>query len=370
MVTLHFIDGGRGDADGVANGTILDPGGPNSPIGGGGGGSQAVLQFSSATYAVFEDAGAATITVVRTGDTSGAASVHYATSDGTATQPADYAAATGTLNFAANEISKTFSVNVVNDGVTESPETVHLTLSNPTGATIGTPNPADLTISDPFSNGSIGDRVWTDRNCNGLQDAGEPGRSGVSLQLLKNGVEVATTTSGADGSYSFTSLSAGTYVVQAYAPPDYQFTTQNVGSDRTIDSNGNPDGTSGEIVIDAAHPSDNTIDFGLVSTARIGDFVWVDQNVNGLQDAGEPGLPGVSVHLLTAAGTELYSTVTDANGKYAFGDLVAEALTRFDSISPLSITSAKSTLAAAATRPRIATPTVRDLRIASWRWPI
>ena len=56
MVTLHFIDGGRGDADGVANGTILDPGGPNSPIGVAEG-SQAVLQFSSATYAVFKDAG-------------------------------------------------------------------------------------------------------------------------------------------------------------------------------------------------------------------------------------------------------------------------------------------------------------------------
>ena len=58
----------------------------------------------------------------------------------------------------------------------------------------------------------------------------------------------------------------------------------------------------------------------------------MDQNVNGLQDAGEPGLPGVSVHLLTAAGTELYSTVTDANGKYAFGDLVAGSTykVRFD----------------------------------------
>ena len=94
--------------------------------------------------------------------------------------------------------------------------------------------------------------------------------------VAKNGVEVATTTSGADGSYSFTSLSAGTYVVQAYAPPDYQFTTQNVGSDRTIDSNGNPDGTSGEIVIDAAHPSDNTIDFGLVSMAGSAtSFGWI-----------------------------------------------------------------------------------------------
>jgi hypothetical protein len=54
----------------------------------------------------------------------------------------------------------------------------------------------------------------------------------------------------------------------------------------------------------------------------IGDRVWLDQNANGIQDTGEPGLPGVSVALYTGAGVLVGAPVlTDANGNYAFPDL-------------------------------------------------
>jgi hypothetical protein len=45
----------------------------------------------------------------------------------------DYTAATGTLNFAAGQTTKTFDVDVANDGVAEANETVNLTLTS--GAT-------------------------------------------------------------------------------------------------------------------------------------------------------------------------------------------------------------------------------------------
>src|SRR5215211_2560192 len=76
-------------------------------------------------------AGHATITVNRGGATNIPASVDYSTSDGTATVAgSDYTAASGTLNFAAGETTKTFDVNVSNDGASEANETVNLTLSS------------------------------------------------------------------------------------------------------------------------------------------------------------------------------------------------------------------------------------------------
>ncbi len=49
----------------------------------------------------------------------------------------------------------------------------------------------------------------------------------------------------------------------------------------------------------------------------IGDFVWLDADGNGLQDAGEAGLPGVVVRLLDAGGAVVGEYVTDEGGRYA-----------------------------------------------------
>ena len=57
--------------------------------------------------------------------------------------------------------------------------------------------------------------------------------------------------------------------------------------------------------------------------ASIGNFVWLDLDRDGMQDAGEPGLAGVTVLLLSPNGTVLQSTTTDANGQYLFSGLPA-----------------------------------------------
>ncbi|HEX8180914.1 MAG TPA: Calx-beta domain-containing protein [Pyrinomonadaceae bacterium] len=111
--------------------------------------STGTFQFSAANYTVNESRTSATITVTRTGTTTGAASLAYATSDGTATAGSDYTATAGTLNFASGEASKTFTVAISNDTEAEPNETVQLTLSNPSaGATLGTQSTATLTIID------------------------------------------------------------------------------------------------------------------------------------------------------------------------------------------------------------------------------
>jgi CSLREA domain-containing protein len=106
------------------------------------------VQFSSATYSVAEGGVSVLITVNRTGDLSGTTTVDYATSNGTAVTPADYTAASGTLTFGPLVASQSFSVFIAQDNITEGPETVNLTLSNPQVATLGTQSTAVLTITD------------------------------------------------------------------------------------------------------------------------------------------------------------------------------------------------------------------------------
>src|SRR6185437_9146201 len=67
--------------------------------------------------------------------------------------------------------------------------------------------------------------------------------------------------------------------------------------------------------------SDLTLDFGYWQPASLGDFVWNDLNANGIQDAGEPGIPNVSVTLYTCAAMPVDSMLTDANGLYLFANL-------------------------------------------------
>ncbi|MFH1892460.1 MAG: SdrD B-like domain-containing protein [Candidatus Zixiibacteriota bacterium] len=55
--------------------------------------------------------------------------------------------------------------------------------------------------------------------------------------------------------------------------------------------------------------------------ASIGDYVWHDVNMNGIQDPGEPGIPGVTVHLFDCDNNHLAVMITDADGFYLFGGL-------------------------------------------------
>ena len=106
------------------------------------------VEFSASTYTVAEEGGSATITATLSAASGLTATVAYATSDGTATAGADYTAASGTLTFAPGVTSQTFAVSVTDDATDEADETVSLTLSTPSNATLGTTDTATLTITD------------------------------------------------------------------------------------------------------------------------------------------------------------------------------------------------------------------------------
>src|SRR4030095_2138468 len=66
--------------------------------------AQIQLNSSSSGWAVIESDGTAIMSIVRSGDITGPASVQYATRHGSAISSQDYTAISGTLNFAAGEI--------------------------------------------------------------------------------------------------------------------------------------------------------------------------------------------------------------------------------------------------------------------------
>lgn len=198
---------------------------------------------------------------------------------------------------------------------------------------------------------AVGDRVWRDVDGDGVQDAGEPSVAGVTVSLLAaDGTVLGTTTSDSDGAYLFDGLPAGTYSVRfelgdPALAARYRWTTPGAGGDVARDSDPTP--VSGSLTVAqgtpftldvasatvvevtdgslAARYVDRTRDAGLVDAPlAIGDRVWLDADHDGIQGAGEPGLAGVVVRLLSADGqTVLATTTTDADGWYAVGGLTA-----------------------------------------------
>lgn len=107
------------------------------------------FQFSQSTYTANESAGQATITITRTGGTTGAAFVTFMTNGGTATPNVDYIPVTQTIAFNNGESRATVTITILNDAIAEGTETVTFRLSNPSsGTTLGTPSNATLTIID------------------------------------------------------------------------------------------------------------------------------------------------------------------------------------------------------------------------------
>lgn len=106
-----------------------------------------VLALSSASYSAGE-AGPAVAVVTRSGGTAGTVTVDYSTADGTALAGSDYTATFGTITFAAGETSKALSVPMINNAAPEPSESFTLQLSNPTGAVLGSPQTATVTLID------------------------------------------------------------------------------------------------------------------------------------------------------------------------------------------------------------------------------
>ncbi|WP_167143930.1 SdrD B-like domain-containing protein [Canibacter zhoujuaniae] len=178
---------------------------------------------------------------------------------------------------------------------------------------------------------SIGDTVWLDENNDGVQGAGERPLADVTVKLVDaGGKTVASVKTDAEGKYSFPGLRPGAYTVEYETPAGYVPASAEQGADRGVDSNPNK-----SAVTVVSGETNNSVDFGFVGAGVIGDLVFEDTNGNGKHDAGEPGVAGVVVTLLNAAGepvdvngnvladgAEPVTAVTGADGKYRFERVV------------------------------------------------
>jgi uncharacterized repeat protein (TIGR01451 family) len=187
---------------------------------------------------------------------------------------------------------------------------------------------------------SLGDTVWHDANANGIQDAGEAGIAGATVQLVRDQNQdgdfndanevIATTTTDSNGHYLFKGLTPGlTYQVVFGQPAGYDS-----ASPRQVDgqaaADGNSDGPVSNPVVLAPGENNGTLDAGFYNKASLGDRLWLDTNGNGQQDDGATGIAGQTVTLIgggkdgliaTAADNTSTTTVTGADGKYAFTGL-------------------------------------------------
>lgn len=179
----------------------------------------------------------------------------------------------------------------------------------------------------------IGDRVWNDVDGDGVQDAGEPGLGGLTVTVVylgPNGVagggddETSTTTTAADGTWSVPNLPGGAYVVSVTPPAGYAPTFD-------LDGTGTPSRAAATLTEGQVR---SDVDFGYRGTGSIGDRVWWDADGDGVQDASETGLAGVSVTVTwggpdgdvsTTADNQTFTTVTGADGIYTVGNLAPGA---------------------------------------------
>ncbi len=196
---------------------------------------------------------------------------------------------------------------------------------------------------------SIGDYVWWDTNRDGIQTEGELPIAGITVNLLDAegnpavlpGGAPVTTTTDANGFYSFNNLIGGVdYVVQFVKPDNTTFTWMLEGDDSAVDSDADVDGfvpvtapLSGTNSLET--PDDPTFDAGLVKLVSVGDYVWYDVNRDGIQSEGEAPVPGVTVNLYDDETGELLASVeTDENGFYSFTDLWAGASYTIEFVKP------------------------------------
>lgn len=183
--------------------------------------------------------------------------------------------------------------------------------------TLNNDNPAKSKVDFGFvANYTLKGTVYRDGNRSDSLDTGEKLYQGVTVQLLNNsGDVVATTTTDAQGAYTFQNLEAGDYKVRVVKDGALTDTNQ------TEDPDGTKDNTSGVYTLKLEVPIHENINFGYVSDNTIEGTIYRDDSRNGSQNGNEPGYTGVTVQLLDKDGNVVSTVTTDANGHYSFSNL-------------------------------------------------
>jgi len=255
----------------------------------------------------------------------------YIDANGNGTRDATEAFATTNANGAytiGNLFNGTYTVRVdtatLPAGMVETYDLTSPTTDHQATVTLSGSNRTDVDFGYRDA-ASLGDRVWNDLDGDGTQDTGEPGIAGVTVYIDANnnnafdqGVERYGITD-LDGVYLIDNLAAGTYAVRV------DIGTLPQGSTQTYDLTSPYTDHEASRTLAAGEDAVN-VDFGYRSTASVGDFVWLDLDADGVQDAGESGISGVRVFLdINGNGSfdsaSEPSAITAAGGTYLISGL-------------------------------------------------
>ncbi|MGB4959296.1 MAG: SdrD B-like domain-containing protein, partial [Saprospiraceae bacterium] len=176
----------------------------------------------------------------------------------------------------------------------------------------------------------IGDLVWYDINKNDIWDTNENGINGLKINLWKNhfgtwliwdfkytGQKPGSPSD--DGYFNFCAP-PGQYYIQVIMPPlGLVRARANIGSNRLIDSdltNANGPGTTPTFVVRSGE-SKKDVGAGFYPMGTVGNLVWMDSNLNGIQESNEAKVQGVKVEAIDISnGTTFATSVTNGDGVY------------------------------------------------------
>ncbi len=142
----------------------------------------------------------------------------------------------------------------------------------------------DIGLTKYLPTGSVGDRVWSDSDANGVQDAGEVGVAGVAVTLESTGAAASlagvrtTASTDAAGLYRFRDLAPGLYRVRFSVPAGMRATLKDQGGDDARDSDVDAGSayTTVDFVLAEDNPNttarediDTTRDLGLLSAVDV-----------------------------------------------------------------------------------------------------
>lgn len=182
---------------------------------------------------------------------------------------------------------------------------------------------------------NIGDFVWEDMNGNGIQDPSELGLNGIRVVLEDTSgaqiVSIFTSTGGPQnkpGYYQFNNVVPGQYQIRFIIPLLFKFTKKDIGGNDDQDSDVDTvTGLIKPVLLEEGEQKSN-LDAGLIKTATLGNFVWLDNNGNGIQESAESGINGIVVQLYNEQGILVGIKITNVNpntgtnGWYEFAQLI------------------------------------------------
>ncbi len=284
-----------------------------------------VVAFATASASNSESTTSSTIEVSLSQASLSTATVDY-TVTGTATANTDYTLANGTLTFAAGDVAENISLAIIDDALIEANETVVITLSNPSGASLGTNTTFTYTIENNDAAVTIEDVARSEDGESFLVTATLEGSIAGGFTVDVNTTDGTATT--ADGDY--TALSSHTLTF-AGADGEQQTFTVSQASDSKLEANenltlamSNLAGTTATVTItdgatltitndDAAavtiaDVSGNEGDGAITVTATLdnavqGGFTVEVNTTDGIATVANNDYTAVTGHTLTFAGT-------------------------------------------------------------------